>query len=110
MRRATFFSKFRKGLVDAEGNPMVSMVAGAPGSPTFYIDGRPVMFSSKIAANAFAFYDLSDYVVDESQEIVIESDPSPKFQSDETVFKGKVYAGGTPCFPTTAGVYYTLAQ
>lgn len=107
MRRATFFSKFRKGLVDTNGNPLVTVVQGVPGSPTYYIDGRPVMFSSKVAANAFIYYDLSDYVVNESQEVVIESDPSPNFQKDETVFRGKVYAGGSPCFATTAGVYYT---
>jgi HK97 family phage major capsid protein len=105
MRRATFFSKFRTA-TDAEGRPLV-VTSGGSGSSTYTLDGRPVIFSTQIAANAFIFGDLDQYIVNETQEFIIEADASAGFAADKTVWRGKVYAGGRPLFAKTAFVYYT---
>ena len=56
-----------------------------------------------------SFYgDLDQYIVNESQELIIEADASAGFAADKTVWRGKVYAGGLPMFAKkTAFVYYT---
>lgn len=105
MRRATFFSRFRKA-TDAEGRPLV-VTSGGSGASTYTLDGRPVIFSTQIAANAFLYGDLSQYIVNETQEFIIEADASAGFAADKTVWRGKVYAGGRPIFAKTAFVYYT---
>lgn len=107
MRRATFFSKFRKA-TDAEGRPLV-VTSGGSGSTTYTLDGRPVLFSTRMPENAFLYGDLDQYIVNESQELIIEADASAGFAADKTVWRGKVYAGGVPMFAKTAWVYYTLA-
>lgn len=109
MNRKTFFTKFRS-LTDAEGRPLISSVPvtqGQAGSAQYFIDGRPVVFSTRMADNAFIYGDLSQYVVNESQEIVIEADASAGFAADKTVWRGKVYAGGKVLFVANSFVYYT---
>lgn len=109
MNRKTFFAKFRS-LTDSEGRPLIStlpVTQGAAGSAQYFIDGRPVIFSTRMADDAFIYGDLSQYVVNESQEIVIEADSSAGFTADKTVWRGKVYSGGKVLFVSNAFVYYT---
>lgn len=109
MNRKTFFKKFRS-LTNAEGTPLIStlpVTVGGAGSAQYFIDGRPVIFSTRMADDAFIYGDLSQYIVNESQEIMIESDASAGFAADKTVWRGKVYAGGKVLFVSNAFVYYT---
>lgn len=109
MNRKTFFSKFYS-MTDANGQPLVSKtitVVGAKSKVQYFIDGFPVEFSTRMADNAFIFGDLSQYIVNESQELVIEADASAGFAADSTVWRGKVYAGGEILFVDSAFVYYT---
>jgi HK97 family phage major capsid protein len=109
MNRKTFFTKFRS-LTDSEGRPLIStlpVTVGGAGSQQYFIDGRPVIFSTRMADNAFIYGDLSQYIVNESQEIVIEADSSAGFAADSTIWRGKVYAGGKVLFVANAFVYYT---
>ena len=59
--------------------------------------------------NEFVYGDLSQIIVNESQELVIESDTSVKFGEDSTMWRGKVYAGSTVMFASTAFEYYKPA-
>lgn len=111
MRRKTFFDHFFS-LEDAEGRPLITtapLLQGMPGREPYLIAGRPVIFSSKVAADAVLYGDLSTYVVNESQEIVIEVDSSVGFATDTTMFRGKVYAGGSPLYATSTFAYYKKA-
>lgn len=111
MNRKTYFSRFRS-ITDANGNPITTtapIVSGGAGATAYYIDGRPVIFSSRMADDAFIYGDLSQYVVNESQELVIEGDSSAGFAADSTIWRGKVYSGGLPMFAKTTFVYYTYA-
>lgn len=109
MKRRTFFKRFRS-MTDAEGRPLIStlpVTQGSVGASQYFIDGRPVIFSTRMAEDAFIYGDLSQYIVNESQEIVIEADASAGFNDDATVWRGKVYSGGKPLFVEEAFVYYT---
>lgn len=109
MKRRTFFKRFRS-LTDAEGRPLIStlpVTQGSVGSSQYFIDGRPVIFSTRMAEDEFIYGDLSQYIVNESQEIVIEADASAGFNDDATVWRGKIYSGGKPLFINEAFVYYT---
>ncbi len=107
MNRKTFFNEFRS-ITDANGNPLVTTAPVVAGSPTqYYIDARPVELTTRMADGEFAYGDLAQYIVNESQEIVIEADSSAGFSADSTVWRGKVYAGGLPMFAKTAFAYYT---
>lgn len=112
MNRKTFFTTFF-AMTDANGNPLVTIVpnapavSGTPGSGKFLIVGMPVIFSTRMSDNEFIFGDLSQYVVNESQELVIEADASAGFAADKTIWRGKVYSGGRPMFAKNAFVYYT---
>lgn len=111
MNRKTFFNKFRS-LTDADGRPLIStlpVTVGQAGSAQYFIDGRPVIFSTRMADNAFIYGDLSQYIVNESQEIVIEADSSAGFTADSTVWRGKVYSGGKVLFVANTFTYYTYA-
>jgi HK97 family phage major capsid protein len=112
MRRKTFFDQFFS-LEDAEGRPLITtapLLQGRPGLEPYLIAGRPVIFSSKVPANGVLYGDLSTYIVNESQEIVIEVDSSVGFATDTTMFRGKVYAGGSPLFATSTFAYYKKAS
>ena len=109
MNRKTFFNKFRS-LTDSEGRPLIAtlpVTQGQAGSAQYFIDGRPVIFSSRMADDAFIYGDLSQYIVNESQEIVIEADASAGFAADKTIWRGKVYSGGKVLFVANTFVYYT---
>jgi len=112
MNRKTFFKRFRS-MTDSEGRPLIStlpVTVGGPASAQYFIDGRPVIFSTRMADDAFIYGDLSQYIVNESQELVIESDASAGFAADSTIWRGKVYSGGLPMFAKTAFVYYTYEE
>lgn len=112
MNRKTFFNEFRKA-TDANGNPLVvtaPVVAGGSGATQYFIDGRPVTLSTRMADGAFIYGDISQYIVNESQELVIEANTSEGFSKDVTTWRGKVYAGGLPMFAKTAFIYYTKAS
>lgn len=109
MNRKTFFGEFRS-LTDANGRPLIESVpvtVGGAGRNQFFIDGRPVILSTRMADGAFVYGDLSQYVVNESQDIVIEADASAGFAADSTVWRGKVYSGGKVLFIDDAFKYYT---
>lgn len=108
MNRKTFFKKFRS-ITSADGVPLISslpVTVGGAGASQYFIDGRPVIFSTRMADDEFIYGDLSQYVVNESQELVIEANASEGFSADKTIWRGKVYAGGKCLFATTAFVYY----
>jgi HK97 family phage major capsid protein len=108
MNRKTFFAKFRS-MTDAEGRPLIStlpVTVGGAGASQYFIDGRPVIFSTRMSDNEFIYGDLSQYIVNESQELVIEANASEGFSADKTTWRGKVYAGGKCMFATVAFVYY----
>lgn len=109
MNRKTFFSRFRN-MTDSEGRPLIAtlpVTVGGAGAAQYFIDGRPVIFSTRMANDAFIYGDLSQYIVNESQELVIESDSSAGFAADKTVWRGKVYSGGKVLFVAQAFIYYT---
>ena len=110
MRRQTFLTQF-KGMMDAEGKPIARMefvvAPGGRGIKQYFIDGDPVILCSAVPANAFLYGDLDTIALNESLGIMIESDTSPNFKADETVIRGKVYAGSKPVFPLDAFAYYT---
>lgn len=110
MTRKTFFTKFRS-ITDANGQPLTSVVPAGNGSgkTTYLIDGSPVLFTTRMTLGQFIYGDLSQYLVNESQELVIEADASAGFAADSTIWRGKVYAGGTVMFATDAFVYYIPA-
>ncbi|MHC1694622.1 MAG: phage major capsid protein [Eubacteriales bacterium] len=111
MKRSTFFTMFYAA-TDDNGRPLVTTLpaVGAPGTVNYYIGGRPVIFSNRIpTANSFIYGDLSQYIVNESQEIVIEASAVSGFDNDETTWRGKVYAGGRPMFPKQTFTYYTYS-
>jgi HK97 family phage major capsid protein len=108
MTRKTFFKKFRS-ITDANGQPIAKIASAGSGATSYTIDGRPVIFSTRMTENEFVYGDLSQDIVNESQELVIESDSSVKFGEDSTVWRGKVYAGGTVMFASNAFVYYKPA-
>lgn len=114
MKRSTFFNKFFS-LTDSTGKPIVSTVPLITGLPKdnnygsaspFMIAGQPVIFSSLIPDEDGVLYgDLSQYIVNESQSFTIESNASEKFSSDKTVWRGKIYSGGTVLFPKKTFTY-----
>lgn len=107
MNRKTFFGEFRS-VTDANGHPLVTTAPVVSGSPTqYFIDSRPVELTTRMVDGEFAYGDLSQYIVNESQELVIEADASAGFAADKTIWRGKVYAGGLPMFAKNAFVYYT---
>lgn len=109
MRRKTFYDNFA-ALEDAEGRPLINTIRGfngLPGLTPHDIGGRPVVFSSKVAANGVIFGDIKQFVMNISQEPIIEVSEAAGFQADKTIWRGKVYGGGKANFATTAFVYYT---
>lgn len=113
MKRSTFFSQF-KSLTDAEGRPLVQtmlvQVQGGRAQKQYYIDGDPVIFTSVMPdTDSMLYGDLDTYIINESQELVIESDTSVKFNEDKTNWRGKVYAGGKPMFAKSTFAYYHKA-
>lgn len=108
MNRKTFFAKFRS-LTNSEGTPLIStlpVTVGGAGASQYFIDGRPVIFSTRMVDDEFIYGDLSQYIVNESQELVIEANASEGFSADKTIWRGKVYAGGKCMFARIAFTYY----
>ena len=107
MNRKTFFNEFW-GMTDANGSPLKDLVTivGAPGKAEYYIAGLPVEFSTRMTDGDVLFFDLSQYFVNESQEITIEADASAGFADDSTIWRGKVYAGGACPLAKSVGAYY----
>ncbi|RED54791.1 phage major capsid protein [Cohnella lupini] len=101
MRRKTFFNRFRK-MTDAGGAPITTTipVVTGNGKTKFFLDGHEVMFTTAMALDDILFGDIKQYIVNESQDIVIESSSvgDNSFGKDETMWRGKVYSGGTPMF------------
>lgn len=105
------FGKFRK-IKDTNGNPVgkTDEVVKINGMEYPSIDGKAVMIVDDMIMgdDDFLYGNLASYHCNESQSIVIESDQSPEFKSDKTVFRGKVYAGGQPVLPEENFVFYHL--
>lgn len=111
MRRADFFSKIFS-LTDAEGRPLVNTVpgvSGLPGSLNYVLMGRPVVFSSKIPSTGILYGDAKQFIMNVSQEMIIESDASAGFSTDKMTWRGKVYASGKTMFADTAFHYKTYS-
>lgn len=110
MRRKTFFNRFRK-MTDAAGAPITTTipVITGNGKTQFFLDGHRVIFSTAMAEDAILFGDIEQYIVNESQEIKIESSSlgDDVFGKDMTMWRGKVYAGGRPLFAKTSFTYWT---
>lgn len=111
MRRADFFSKIFS-LTDAEGRPLVNTVpgvSGLPGSLNYVLMGRPVVFSSKIPSTGILYGDSKQFILNISQEMIIESDTSAGFAADKMTWRGKVYASGKTMFAANAFHYKTYS-
>jgi len=108
MNSQTFWREFMS-MSATDGQPIIgTMPIITKNGDKWYILGLPVDMSDAVQVGDFGFGALSDnYVVDESQNIIIESDPSPEFSNDKTVFRGKIYTGGAPILPEEAFVWYT---
>lgn len=120
MARKTFFNKVF-AMTDAAGRPVVTTApsavsGGTPprdnfdGAVSYLIAGQPVIFTDFLPAadeGAILYFDLNQYVANESLGITIESNTSEKFSSDKTVWRGKLYGAGKPMFAKSAGTYYT---
>jgi HK97 family phage major capsid protein len=109
MRRKTFFKRFRK-MTDASGLPIATTipVITGNGKTKFVLDGHDVIFTTAMVEDDILFGDLAQYVVNESQEITIESSSvgDDVFGKDMTMWRGKVYSGGKPLFPKTTFTYW----
>ena len=109
MRRKTFFNRFRK-MTDAAGAPITTTipVITGNGKTQFVLDGHRVIFTSAMAEDDILFGDLEQYIVNESQEITIESSSvgDDVFGKDMTMWRGKVYSGGKPLYAKTTFTYW----
>lgn len=107
MNSQTFWADFMS-MSTTDGIPVIgTMPIITQTGDQWFILGKPVIMTDAIQAGDFLFGAVNqNYIVDESEDILIESDPSPKFGSDETVFRGKIYSGGAPILPEEAFVYY----
>ncbi|MCG7410582.1 phage major capsid protein [Paenibacillus sp. ACRRX] len=109
MRRKTFFNRFRK-MTDAAGLPITTSipVITGNGKTQFVLDGHTVIFTTAMVEDDILFGDINQYIVNESQEIVIESSSvgDDTFGKDETMWRGKVYSGGTPMFAKETFTYW----
>lgn len=108
----TTFGKFRK-LKGLDNLPLTSVgqiVVNDSFTANFAIDNKPVLIvdSTIIGDNDILFGNLNAYHVNESQSIIIESDASPEFKTDKTVWRGKVYSGGQPVLPTENFALFVL--
>lgn len=113
MRRKTFFNRFRK-MTDAAGAPITTSipVITGNGKTQFVLDGHQVIFTSAMALDDILFGDIKQYVVNESQEIVIESSSvgDDTFGKDQTMWRGKVYSGGKPMFAKETFTLWTFDE
>ncbi|MFT9496614.1 phage major capsid protein [Anaerosolibacter sp.] len=107
MRRKTFFNRFRK-MTDASGAPITTTipVITGNGKTQFVLDGHPVIFTNAMVEDDILFGDIKQYVVNESQEVVFDTSSEAGFAKDETMWRGKVYSGGTPMFAKTTFTYW----
>lgn len=107
MRRKTFFNRFRK-MTDASGAPITTTIPVITGNGRvqFVLDGHPVIFTNAMVEDDILFGDIKQYIVNESQEIVIDTSDQVGFASDETMWRGKVYAGGVPMFAKQTFTYW----
>lgn len=107
MRRKTFFNRFRK-MKDDAGLPITTNipVITGNGKTQFFLDGHPVIFTNAMVVDDILFGDIKQYIVNESQEIQIDTSSEAGFAKDETMWRGKVYSGGTPMFAKTTFTYW----
>lgn len=107
MRWQTFCKKFL-GMTATDGVPIIgTMPIITKVGDTWYILGQPVIMSDAFQEGDFAYGAFKDnYITNESQEMVIEADPSPEFKKDKTLWRGKVYTGGAPVLENEAFIYY----
>ncbi len=109
MRRKTFFKRFRK-MTDAGGLPIATSipVVTGDGKTKFVLDGHDVIFTTAMVEDDILFGDLAQYIVNESQEITIESstEGDDVFGKDMSMWRGKVYAGGKPLFAKVTNTYW----
>jgi HK97 family phage major capsid protein len=94
------FGKFRK-IRGADNLPIASsvpIIMGNGYSVPYTLDNKPVLIVDPIIVGDgdILYGNLEAYNVNESQGMVIESDTSPEFIKDKTVWRGKVYSGGEP--------------
>lgn len=113
MRRKTFFKRFRK-MTDASGAPITTTIPVITGSGRagFVLDGHTVIFTTAMEEDAILFGDIKQYVVNESEEITIESSGlgDDVFGKDMTMWRGKVYSGGRPLFAKTSFTYWEFDE
>lgn len=92
------------GIPLAQDTPIVHFENG-----TWYIIDKAVIETDAMQDDDFIFGALNDnYIANESQEFVIEADPSPKFGEDKTQWRGKVYSGGSTVLPQEAFLFFVL--
>lgn len=92
------------GIPLAQDTPIVHFENG-----TWYILDKAVIETDAMQDDDFIFGALNDnYIANESQEFVIEADPSPKFGEDKTQWRGKVYSGGSTVLPQEAFLFFVL--
>jgi HK97 family phage major capsid protein len=108
----TTFGKCRK-IKDENKNPIgkTDVVVKINGMDFSTIDGKAVLIVDEVIMgdDDILYGNLASYRVNESQSMVIESNASPEFKSDKTVYRGKVYSGGQPVLATENFVLYSIS-
>lgn len=108
----TTFGSFRK-IKDTNNNPVgkIDVVVKLNGMDYPTINNKPVLIVDEIIMGDgdFLYGNLASYRVNESQSMIIESDASPEFKSDKTVYRGKLYSGGVPVLPEENFSFYVIS-
>lgn len=111
MNTQTFWQKFMSITEGSAGTPLAqnTPIIHFENGKWFILD-KEVIETDAMGEGDFLFGAVKDnYITNESQEIVIEADPSPKFGEDKTLWRGKVYSGGAPVLEDEAFTFYALA-
>ena len=95
MRRKSFFKVIKK-IKDNAGKPItVELPITSGKGQERYIEGQEVIFTNAMQEGDFLFGDLNQFIANVSQDTVIEKSTQEAFSADKTIFRGKVYAGGS---------------
>lgn len=109
MRRSMFFKTIKK----LKGYDNAPIVAGFPIAQkvgnVWFIEGQEVVFTNVMQAGDVLYGDIKNgYVANISQDTMIERNESEKFSTDKTVFRGKLYGGGSPISDEIAAAAFTM--
>lgn len=108
MKRKSFFKVIKK-IKDNAGKPITVELPITTGKgQERYIEGQEVIFTNAMEEGDFLFGDLSQFIANVSQDTMIEKSEQEAFSSDKTIFRGKVYAGGSVVSDEIATAAFTF--